>query len=142
MVQVCESNRTKNQMLEETIEQYREVFMRARTNFQRVIEVSSLYGVEYRGSTLTYFRPHRVLGCISAVNTPAHRRMAVIMEEAVVVELVVADEVAGEGLPEEVLAEDLVAALEVQGEAGVSRKGQTLRVNLVSFFLSTRRSLS
>lgn len=39
MVQVCESNRTKHQMLEQTIEQYREVFVRARNNFQRVIEV-------------------------------------------------------------------------------------------------------
>lgn len=40
MVQVCERQRTKLQMLEHSLEQYREVFVRARNNFARVIDVS------------------------------------------------------------------------------------------------------
>src|SRR5258708_6812032 len=38
MVQVCESRRTKENMMEQSIEQYRQVYARARTNFERVIE--------------------------------------------------------------------------------------------------------
>lgn len=40
MVQVCDSVRTKNDMLEQSIEQYREVFIKARQNFAKVIDVS------------------------------------------------------------------------------------------------------
>lgn len=38
MVQVCESRRTKENMMEQSIDQYRQVYARAQTNFQRVIE--------------------------------------------------------------------------------------------------------
>jgi hypothetical protein len=39
MVQVCESIRTKHDMLETSLEQYREVFVRARNNFATVVQV-------------------------------------------------------------------------------------------------------
>ncbi|KAI0032905.1 DNA topoisomerase [Vararia minispora EC-137] len=39
MVEVCQGNKTKGDVLEETIEQYREMFVLARNNFNRVIEV-------------------------------------------------------------------------------------------------------
>lgn len=42
MVQVCGSLRTKHDMLEQSLEQYREVFIRARNNFAKVIQVSIL----------------------------------------------------------------------------------------------------
>lgn len=40
MVQVCEGNTSKREMLDRSIEQYREVFLRARGEFDRVISVS------------------------------------------------------------------------------------------------------
>lgn len=43
MVQVCERRRTKAQILENALEQYREVFVRARNNFARVIDVSRIW---------------------------------------------------------------------------------------------------
>lgn len=41
MVQVCERTKTKNDMLTESIEQYKDMFMRARGEFNRVILVSN-----------------------------------------------------------------------------------------------------
>lgn len=41
MVQVCDGIRTKPQMLEQALEQYRDVFIRARNNFAQVVEVRS-----------------------------------------------------------------------------------------------------
>lgn len=48
MVQVCERQRTKAQMLEHSLEQYRGVFVRARGNFARVIDVSHIWLIPSR----------------------------------------------------------------------------------------------
>lgn len=39
MVEVCQGTKTKADMLHEALEQYQEMFMRARTNFARVVDV-------------------------------------------------------------------------------------------------------
>jgi DNA topoisomerase-3 len=39
MVQVCEGARTKNDMLVQSIDQYKDVFIRARAEFAKVIQV-------------------------------------------------------------------------------------------------------
>jgi DNA topoisomerase III len=39
MVRVCQGTTTKHQMLAESIEQYKEVFVRARTQFEKVVAV-------------------------------------------------------------------------------------------------------
>ena len=39
MVQVCEGVKTKNDMLMESIEQYKEVFIRAKREFDKVVTV-------------------------------------------------------------------------------------------------------
>jgi DNA topoisomerase-3 len=41
MVEVCERTKTKNDMLIQAIEQYKEVFLKARRDFEKVITVSS-----------------------------------------------------------------------------------------------------
>lgn len=43
MVQVCERTKTKNDMLQESIEQYKDMFLRAKGEFNKVIIVSILY---------------------------------------------------------------------------------------------------
>ncbi|KAF9505306.1 hypothetical protein BS47DRAFT_560153 [Hydnum rufescens UP504] len=50
MVQVCESVRTKHDMLETSLEQYREVFVRARNNFATVIQSVGNYIQGDRGN--------------------------------------------------------------------------------------------
>jgi hypothetical protein len=40
MVQVCEGSKTKNDMLEEAIEQYKEIFIKAKRDFNKVVSVS------------------------------------------------------------------------------------------------------
>jgi len=40
MVQVCEGQKTKNDMLVESIDQYKEVYILARRDFQKVMQVS------------------------------------------------------------------------------------------------------
>lgn len=40
MVEVCERTKTKNDMLVQSIEQYKEVFVKARADFHKVINVS------------------------------------------------------------------------------------------------------
>ena len=39
MVEVCEQSKTKNQMLDQSIEQYKEVYIKARREFDKVINV-------------------------------------------------------------------------------------------------------
>ena len=39
MVEVCEQTKTKNQMLDQSIEQYKEVYIKARREFDKVINV-------------------------------------------------------------------------------------------------------
>jgi DNA topoisomerase-3 len=40
MVQVCEGGKTKKDMLDQSIEQYKEMFMKARGEFAKVMTVS------------------------------------------------------------------------------------------------------
>lgn len=40
MVQVCEGAKTKQIMLEESIEQYKDMYIRARSDFAKVVSVS------------------------------------------------------------------------------------------------------
>lgn len=40
MVEVCERTKTKEQMLEQSINQYKEVFVKANREFHKVISVS------------------------------------------------------------------------------------------------------
>lgn len=42
MVQICDGEKTKEDMLEDSISQYKEVFILARRDFDRVIQVSDL----------------------------------------------------------------------------------------------------
>ena len=42
MVRVCEGTTTKHEMLAESIEQYKEVFVRARNQFETVVAVCVL----------------------------------------------------------------------------------------------------
>lgn len=39
MVQVCEGLKTKNDMLEQAINQYKDIFMRAKNGFEKVVTV-------------------------------------------------------------------------------------------------------
>jgi DNA topoisomerase III len=41
MVQVCQGNKTKHEMLEEALEQYKGIFVKARREFNKVILVSA-----------------------------------------------------------------------------------------------------
>lgn len=41
MVQVCQGTKSKGAMLEEAIEQYKDIFMRAKNGFNNVLTVSS-----------------------------------------------------------------------------------------------------
>ena len=43
MVQVCEGLKTKNDMLEQAINQYKEIYIKARSDFGKVINVSLLH---------------------------------------------------------------------------------------------------
>lgn len=45
MVQVCEGQATKVEMMTHSIEQYKEVFVRARQQFHLVVEVRAAYFV-------------------------------------------------------------------------------------------------
>lgn len=50
MVQVCERAKTKNDMLQESIEQYKDMYLRAKGEFAKVVTVSnnpSLYMNRY-----------------------------------------------------------------------------------------------
>jgi DNA topoisomerase III len=40
MVQVCEGQKTKAQVLAETVEQYKDIYIRAKAEFGKVLEVS------------------------------------------------------------------------------------------------------
>lgn len=40
MIEVCEQAKTKQQMLEQSIEQYKEVFIKARREFDKIVTVS------------------------------------------------------------------------------------------------------
>lgn len=42
MVQVCEGQKTRNDMLVESIDQYKEVYILAKRDFQKVMQVSRL----------------------------------------------------------------------------------------------------
>lgn len=42
MVQVCEGAKTKNEMLVQSIEQYKDMYVMAKREFDKVIEVDSL----------------------------------------------------------------------------------------------------
>lgn len=42
MVQICDRIKSKEEMLEENIEKYKEVFMLARGDFERVVEVRTI----------------------------------------------------------------------------------------------------
>jgi DNA topoisomerase-3 len=44
MVQVCEGTKTKQDMLAQSIEQYKDMYIRARGEFNKVITVSSTFG--------------------------------------------------------------------------------------------------
>lgn len=49
MVQVCERTKTKHDMLAESIEQYKDMYVRARGEFNKVVSVSvSGYGTSFR----------------------------------------------------------------------------------------------
>ena len=39
MVQVCERTKTKREMEEQTVDQYKEVFIKAKRDFQKIVEV-------------------------------------------------------------------------------------------------------
>jgi DNA topoisomerase III len=39
MVQVCEGTKTKNDMIEEAIQQYKEIFVKAKRDFNKVVSV-------------------------------------------------------------------------------------------------------
>jgi DNA topoisomerase-3 len=39
MVQVCEGIKTKNDMVIEAVEQYKDIFIKARRNFEKVVSV-------------------------------------------------------------------------------------------------------
>lgn len=41
MVEVCEGTKSKNDMLEQSIEQYKEVFIRAKNEFNKIVDVSA-----------------------------------------------------------------------------------------------------
>lgn len=43
MVQVCNRTKSKDDMLAESIDQYKEVFIMARREFERVVEVRTLH---------------------------------------------------------------------------------------------------
>lgn len=43
MVQVCRRLKTKDEMLDESVQQYKEVFARATREFERVIEVIEVF---------------------------------------------------------------------------------------------------
>jgi DNA topoisomerase-3 len=43
MVQVCQGAKTKNDMLEETLVQYKEMFIITRREFEKVVSVCSLF---------------------------------------------------------------------------------------------------
>jgi len=42
MVQVCEGTRTKNEMLNQSIDQYKEIFIMAKREFNKVVSVRLL----------------------------------------------------------------------------------------------------
>ena len=42
MVEVCDRVKTKEDMLSQTVEQYKEVYIQARENFNKVVTVSTL----------------------------------------------------------------------------------------------------
>lgn len=42
MVQICERVKTKEDMLQESINQYKEVFLLAKRNFEQIVEVWSI----------------------------------------------------------------------------------------------------
>ena len=41
MVEVCQGTKTKNDMLAEALEQYQDMYVRARANFAQVVDVRS-----------------------------------------------------------------------------------------------------
>lgn len=45
MVEVCERTKTKTAMLDQSIEQYKEVFIRARREFDKVISVCLCFSI-------------------------------------------------------------------------------------------------
>lgn len=45
MVEVCDRLKTKEDMLTQTVEQYKEVFVQARENFGKVVTVSTIFVV-------------------------------------------------------------------------------------------------
>jgi hypothetical protein len=68
MVQICEGTKTKNDMLTEGIEQYKDMFIRARGEFNKVVTVSlediRIYNLQRLNVALFLFR---VYGNISKV---------------------------------------------------------------------------
>lgn len=53
MVQVCEGTKTKNDMLEEAIQQYKEIFVKAKRDFNKVVSVGC-YICESRSAVRVY----------------------------------------------------------------------------------------
>jgi hypothetical protein len=47
MVQVCQRSKTKHQMLEESVEQYRQVFAKATAEFEKVVNVRLAFALDY-----------------------------------------------------------------------------------------------
>jgi DNA topoisomerase III len=48
MIQVCERRKTKNDMLIENIEQYKDMFIRAKRDFNKVMDVRDAFIVEIK----------------------------------------------------------------------------------------------
>lgn len=42
MVEICEGTRTKADMLTESVEQYKEIYMRTKQEFERLVNVSGI----------------------------------------------------------------------------------------------------
>lgn len=119
MVQVCEGNRTKNQMLEQAVDQYRDVFLRARQNFARVIEVSVQLNRHSR--IVPYFLDSPWATMFAARGTAQAPELVAVAEEAQtdreVVALAAVDEDEAMGL-HAVLLVAVEHLDEVEGEAG------------------------
>jgi hypothetical protein len=131
MVQVCEGSKSKNDMLEEAIEQYKEIFIQAKRDFNKVVSVSAILPF------LTLFvnwichwvvRAYRDI-LKEKINMVETVEMVVVAEEAVVVAAAAAEEVA-RVVREAVGEGQLEAGVEGEEEAEAERLHLNIRMIL------------
>ena len=54
MVDICEGNKTKHEVMDESIERYKEMFMKTKIEFQKLMDVRSVYRLDLHLANQTF----------------------------------------------------------------------------------------